>query len=154
LDQWRCGVTRREELLPEIRRLRDVEGLMWREIGARLGLAKATVHDYYSDPTGEAARARKVASDERTAGVCEDCGGRTGPRRKGCARCRKCNTERKQGAWLARLEGVAELYRDGKSYREIADHLGYGPSSHPPEISYARRLGLIGYRNRGYGAAA
>jgi hypothetical protein len=51
-------MTNRERLYPEIKRLREVEGLMWREIGERLGLSLKTVHDYYSDPDGSKARAR------------------------------------------------------------------------------------------------
>jgi DNA-binding transcriptional regulator LsrR (DeoR family) len=46
------------------------------------------------------------------------------------------------------------MYREGMTQREIARELGYGPNSIPPEITEARRLGLIGYRNRGYGVTA
>jgi DNA-directed RNA polymerase specialized sigma24 family protein len=35
-------VTRREQLYPEIRRLREDEGLKWREIGERLGIPLKT----------------------------------------------------------------------------------------------------------------
>lgn len=66
-------MTRREHLYPEIKRLREDERLMWREIGQRLGLAKSTVHDYYVHPTHESDRARR---DQYT-GMCAECGGRT-----------------------------------------------------------------------------
>jgi hypothetical protein len=81
-------MTNRERLYPEIKRLREVEGLMWREIGERLGLSLKTVHDYYSDPDGSISRARKAKTD----GACIDCGtltrgdGSTTPER-----CRACN---------------------------------------------------------------
>lgn len=46
-------MTKRERLYPEIKRLRDDEGLTWREIGERLGMSLKTAHEYYSDPRGE-----------------------------------------------------------------------------------------------------
>jgi hypothetical protein len=103
-------VTRREELLPEIRRLRDVEGLMWREIGARLGLSKATAHAYYSDPTGDVARARKAKKNGR----CVDCRAET--KASGAAvppeRCRTCNAAHVRAQsrrWI--LDSFAEWHR-------------------------------------------
>ncbi len=82
-------MTRREELYPVIARLRDQEGLMWREIGARLGLSRSIVQEYYADPTGEKVRARK----DRYRGSCVDCGaptdGSAGPG-KAPRRCIQC----------------------------------------------------------------
>lgn len=63
-------MTKRERLYPEIKRLREDEGLMWREIGERLGIALTTAQDYYADPTGEKARVRKL----KNARACLDCG--------------------------------------------------------------------------------
>lgn len=62
-------MTRREQLYPEIRRLREDEGLVWREIGERLGIALQTAQSYYADPTGEEDRARKAKFD-RPCGAC------------------------------------------------------------------------------------
>lgn len=66
------GVTRREQLYPMIRRLRE-ERLTFREIGEQLGISVQTAHDYYSDPRAVKVRARKARND----GVCVDCGGPT-----------------------------------------------------------------------------
>jgi hypothetical protein len=63
-------MTKRERLYPEIKRLREREGLTWREIGERIGLSQKTACEYYFDPAGEAARARK----RKTNGACRDCG--------------------------------------------------------------------------------
>lgn len=57
----------------EVARLRDEEGLMFREIGERLGIAVNTAHSYYTDPTGEKAYARK----RKRHGTCIDCGAET-----------------------------------------------------------------------------
>jgi hypothetical protein len=81
-------MTKRERLYPEIKRLREAEGLMWREIGERLELSLTTVHQYYSDPDGSKVAARKA----KTNGVCIDCGGRTvGDGSTTPMRCRRCN---------------------------------------------------------------
>jgi hypothetical protein len=41
---------------------------------------------------------------------------------------------------------VAAMYREGLPIKEIARQLGYGLNSTPPELTEARRRGLIGYR--------
>jgi hypothetical protein len=147
-------VTKRERLFPEIKRLREIEGLMWREIGERLGIPLKVAHDYYSDPTGTAAKRRKVESNARLKRTCPHCGGPMGVARNGAKRCHPCWCEEERRQRAARVELVARMYSDGKSYREIAAALGYGPNSQPPEITEARRRGLIGYRNRGYDRSA
>jgi len=60
----------RAEKYEVIRRLREDEGLLWREIGERLGLSRSTAHEIYSDPTGEKADARR----RKRHGFCADCG--------------------------------------------------------------------------------
>jgi AraC-like DNA-binding protein len=82
-------MSRRADLYPEIRRLREDDGLKWREIAQRLGLALTTVHAYYNDPTGEIARARKASYG----GTCAMCGGRTNGnsgRGQAPSRCGRC----------------------------------------------------------------
>ena len=68
--------------------------------------------------------------------------------------CDACRKELDAVARRARIEHVAEMIREGLSYREIAAKLGYGPNSRPPEVTEAHRLGLVGYRYRGYGETA
>jgi hypothetical protein len=53
-------------------------------------------------------------------------------------------------AHAARVEDVAEMYREGVPLREIAREFGYGPNSVPSEVIEARRRGLIGYRYHAY----
>ena len=98
---------------------------------------------------------RKRACDASHRSQCADCGGDMGTR-SGFARphpnvfCRDCWTRREARAHRARIEDVAEMYREGFTYREMAAELGYGPKSVCPEVHEARRLGLIGYRNNGW----
>jgi hypothetical protein len=65
--------TSRAERAREIRRLRDSEGLPFREIARRLGLAASTTQIYYADPDG--ARQRRRRQSYR--GTCRSCGRRT-----------------------------------------------------------------------------
>lgn len=149
--------TRREQLYPEIKRLREVEGLMWREIGERLGLAKTTVQDYYSDPDNSKHMERHRRWQKNDFATCPVCGGQmTGNalRRNPAATCAACERKARAERRAERLQLVARMYNDGATTREIADALGYATRSTPPEVTQARRLGLIGYRNRGYGEAA
>jgi hypothetical protein len=67
----------RAQSVAEASRLRE-EGLLLREIGARLGVSAKTVHAWLSDPEGSKARERK----RRYRAICVDCGGpcyRQGP---------------------------------------------------------------------------
>jgi orotate phosphoribosyltransferase-like protein len=111
-------VTRREELLPEIRRLRDVEGLMWREIGARLGLSLKTVHDYYSDPTNQRHRERHARWAVKDYGTCGDCRGPMSGSaiRRGYTRCGRCRVAR----WRKVRDRMVEMRRDGMNNVDIA----------------------------------
>jgi transposase len=81
----------RAERYAQVKALRD-EGLLLREISERVGLAKQTVHDLLSDPTGEKARERKA----RYRKPCVDCGTMTNPNGKapGGGRCISCNAAR------------------------------------------------------------
>jgi transposase len=136
-------MTRRERLYPEIKRLREVEGLQWREIGERLGVSLKTAHDYYSDPDGSRHRARHLKWQATDFSLCPECGGRMNHERNGTRRCRSCYEAREKRAVYARLEDVAQMYRDGLSIREIARELGYGPNSQPPHVTQCFRLGLL-----------
>ncbi len=90
-------MTRREELHPVIVGMRE-RGMLLREIAAELGLSISTVQDYWSDPTGEHAKRRKLAAVRG----CIDCGGRCntdGSRTDPAVRCRECAR-----IWLASME--------------------------------------------------
>jgi len=91
---------------------------------------------------------RKRACAERHRRPCPDCGE---PMAEGSAwsssepreRCESCHLKREAMAWQARLEDVAAMYNEGMTLSEIAVMLGYKPTSHPPEITYARQAGLL-----------
>jgi hypothetical protein len=110
-------MTKRERLYPEIKRLRERDGLTWREIGERLGVSLTTACDYYLDPTGDSARARKA----KTNGACRDCGQPTTsdgsyiPER--CRPCRFAFDHAASVAWII------------DSIRDWAEMFGVPPSS-------------------------
>lgn len=93
------------ELVAEATRLRG-EGLMWREIGARLGISHKTACQWVNDPDGQRMRARK----DSYATACVDCGatvsGSDGPREH--PRCLACAAADR--AW-SRGEIVAAIVR-------------------------------------------
>jgi hypothetical protein len=98
----------------------------------------------------------KRACEDRKRGTCEDCGATLGlgsEWRSDWKRCIPCHKKHGAVTRRARLEAVAEMYNAGASHREIASALGYGPNSSPPELTEARRAGLIGYRQKRKAAA-
>jgi hypothetical protein len=107
-------VTRREQLYPEIKRLREQEGLTWREIGARMGLARQTVHAYYTDPDGVKVYARKHR------GRCRHCGAATYTANPGrghpierCNSCSRAHLHEASRAWIIdRIQAWAERFGD------------------------------------------
>lgn len=108
--------TRRTELYPQIRRMRD-EGLQFKEIAQHLGLSRSTVSDYYYDPTGARARDRKL---KRT-GTCADCGRTTynNGSLKLPARCQGCeNAKRHREA----SERILQAFKD---WHEIYGRVPY-----------------------------
>jgi DNA-binding NarL/FixJ family response regulator len=99
---------------------------------------------------------RKRTCDERNRKACPNCGELLAAR-SGWSdvshsnfQCRPCEDAQRARRWQQRLERVADMYRAGMPIREIAESLGYGPKSVPPEVVHARRQGLIGYRHKGY----
>jgi hypothetical protein len=109
--------TPRAELYEQVRRLRDEEGLLWREIGERLGLNFRTVQGAYSDPTGENDRARK----RKQYGACVDCGTpvsySTGGTAERCRLCAATHVREMTKAWIL------------DSFREWANLFGAPPSA-------------------------
>jgi hypothetical protein len=143
-------VSRRQDLYPEIRRLREDEGLKWREIGERLGISLKTAFDYYNDPTGEKCEARKTASDERLHRSCPRCGSRMGPARAGAETCHPCYIAELHRARVARDEDIVLMWESGMSQVAIALELGYSANSCPPELSRLMHEGRIQARREGY----
>lgn len=128
-------MSRREELFPEIRRLREDEGRTWREIGERFGLSLKTVHDYYTHPSAESDHARR----EKYTGTCTNCGARTN--NGGCAGgppalCARCN-----GVKMGRANKVWTRERIVAAIREWAEVHGEPPRSCDWNPTAARLLG-------------
>ncbi len=126
-------MTKRERLHPEIKRLRE-RGMQWKDIAASVGLSIQTVHDYYTDPTGEAARARRRKSDSSEE-PCSECDGTMShSSRRRWTRCAGCRDSR----LAATRAQMIELRREGLNNREIAGRLG----------TTAPAVGSILYRER------
>jgi hypothetical protein len=147
-------MTRREQLYPEIKRLREVEGLTWREIGERLGLSLKTAHGYYTDPDGSKhlERHRHWNAKDRVAGQCARCpapiSGRTV--RTGGSLCVPCWRAEQARSKRERMDDIAQLWNEGAPVEEIKAYMGYGPNSNPPILSEMMALGLIEARREGY----
>lgn len=78
---------KRAERYEQVRALREDEGLKWREIAERIGIALTTVQDVYNDPTGERKNARSRAAWKRHARPCPHCGTPMGHDATACFKC-------------------------------------------------------------------
>jgi hypothetical protein len=147
-------MTRREQLYPEIKRLREVEGLKWREIGERLGLARSTVQDYYADPDNSKhmERHRRWQEKDRVAGRCSRCPAPISGKqvKVGGSLCLACWRAEQSRGKRERMDDIAQLWNEGATVEEIKAYMGYGPSSTPPILSEMMALGLIEARREGY----
>lgn len=118
----------------EAQRLR-AEGLLWREVAERLGVARATAHAYGADPDGS-----KLAARKRSYAVpCERCGGPTDGSRgrahpvRVCRACRgrdgvpmderRAQSRARRGDSLPRSRTIT-LREFAAGVRETADRLG------------------------------
>jgi hypothetical protein len=114
---------------PRIVALR-AEGLTWREIGERVGLALSTVADYGTDPDGSRARARKA----KQAGGCADCGASTsygtGRPSERCMPCHGAHTREQSRRWIL------------DSFKEWNDLFGVPPTSPDWNPALARAKGM------------
>lgn len=121
------GTTYPPEIKAQALRLRQ-RGLIYREIAKLVGVPRATVCQWCTDPTGERARARKQAY----AGTCVDCGATTngydGPGRAS-ERCIPCNGKHAHSLthqWII------------DSFKEWVEMFGAPPSASDWNLSYAR----------------
>lgn len=138
------GVPRRAELAPVARQLR-AEGLIYREIAARLGVSKQAVVEWCDDPDRSKIRARRA----RYGGTCVDCGGKTtgdkGPG-KPHERCAGCAQDYflAEGEAASRLfrEEIVAMWREGLTIARIADELGWKRNSMRAYITRLRREGI------------
>src|SRR5687768_6104964 len=146
-------MTQRERLYPEVKRLREIDGLTWCEIGDRVGVHFKTAMDYYHDPDGSRCRERHARWNAKDAvsGRCPKCGAVVhGSSVRGEAeRCADCfRAERAAGA-RERMDDIAQLWNEGASLKEISRYMGYGPNSKPPILSKMMALGIIEARRAG-----
>jgi hypothetical protein len=147
--------TARAERAREIAHLRDAEGLSFREIASRLGLAISTAQIYYADPNGD--RQRRRREDYR--GTCRSCGRQTSGaqgRRNAPAYCADCSRRRRRTwteqdvlaavrDWYA-LTGTPPTVPDWSPAHAPAGHEGAKryrtePGRWPSAALVARRLG-------------
>lgn len=101
---WHGPTAERLALAATVRKLRDEQGLIWREIGEALGISRSYASDLYLDPDGARSRARK----DSYAQPCVDCGASTSGSegRKIAPRCHDCAAAK---AGLARTYWTAAL---------------------------------------------
>lgn len=123
------GTTRKTpERVAEAIRLREEEGLIYREIGERLGVSTGTAFEWCADPDGSRLRARKAGYR----GACIKCGATTsgcnGPG-KAPLRCIPCGQEHvaevKRAGHRAMVERVERLWAEGRTLRQIALAMGW-----------------------------
>jgi len=91
----------RQVLYPQIKEARE-NGLTWKEIADPLDLQKSTVQDYYNDPTGEKAKARKLK------GSCVGCGATV---RSDAPLCKPCRAIADEKVREGQREEVRETIR-------------------------------------------
>lgn len=122
-------MSRRAELYPIIKRMREEEKLPFTQIGARLGLSKQTVSDYYHDPTGARilARKRKARCESCDRPVRSDCN----PPSRYCLECER---------WI-RNQTVRD--RVVGAIQEWNDKYGHPPAASDWSPGMATRQGLF-----------
>lgn len=112
----------RAALAEDVRRIRDAEGLPWREIAQRLGISTSYASELGTDPLGEKTRARK----ESYRGECVDCGAPTSGSdgaENAPKRCAKCHAIRQheEREWTPETIVLA--------FRAAAEILGRPPAA-------------------------
>lgn len=121
----------RVERVQQVAALR-AEGLLYREITARLGISTSSAHAYAADPAGEKDRARKA----KVFGLCPDCGAKLvngGSAIPPGTRCTACKNERVKAdsrRWI--LDSIAEW----------AERFGAPPGAMDWNPAHARAAGL------------
>jgi hypothetical protein len=118
-----AGSMSRAEKIAEAQRLR-AEGLIYREIGERMGVARSTVGGYFADPDRSKLKARKAVHGQ----PCVDCGARTSygaeSRHVPEPRCGRCGHEeqklRKREVRDARRREIERRWLAGESLLQIA----------------------------------
>jgi transposase len=144
----RGTVLRTPERVAEAQRLRS-EGVILKEIAARIGVALSTVHMWLTDPDGEQLRARK----ESYRGVCVECGAPTsggkGRGEKAPQRCGECSSRinahllglRRIAEAEPRRREIAEMYRAGVPLKDIAAHFGIAVGNLGDKLNTMRAQG-------------
>jgi len=123
----------------EAKRLR-AEGLMPKEVSARLGRPLSTVQDAV---TGQAARRRafkQAWEREHYKGTCERCGGATGKRRR-VRLCWPCWVAQRREPVHARAERIVAWWTEGLTYPEIGERLGWSKDHVSVEMHRLRAKG-------------
>jgi hypothetical protein len=127
-------------LAAEVKRLRDDEGLVYREIKERLGISHSYAQSLYSDPDGTRQRERRDSYQ----GTCERCGGITksdGTSRpsRNCAACAEI-IQHEQRYWDAEkiVARFREFYETTGRVPTTIDSMGQTSPSITRRLSVAR----------------
>lgn len=132
----------REEKVAEAFRLRG-DGLLQREIAARMGVKLSTVNSWLTDPDGSRHKARK----QSYVGSCEDCGAPTNGyagKGKACRLCRECELRhRHEDAKWTTQSIVASIQRFEQRHGRV-------PSANDFNPAMARSVGDLAASERFY----
>lgn len=123
----------------EAKRLR-AEGLVYREIGERLGKSQWTVRDAVTKANARRRAYKRAWHREHYRGTCERCGGPAG-RRDRERLCRSCDLERRAESVHLRAVLIVAWWAGGLTGREIGERLGWSGRDVGAEMHRLRAKG-------------
>jgi DNA-binding CsgD family transcriptional regulator len=122
----------------EAKRLR-AEGLMLKEIGARLGRPVQTVHAAVTEENARRRAYKEAWRREHYRGTCERCGGPTERRR--VRLCRPCWVAQEKERVHPRAEQIVAWWAEGRTLAEIGERLGWSKGHLSMEMHRLRAKG-------------
>jgi transposase len=120
--------------IAQARELRE-RGVHYNEIAAELGVATSTIYRWVNPESAEQHRRTSRRAKARRRAPCARCGRRASYEKAPGALCHDCELDVKNATVY---ETIAELWRAGRTYAEIAAVIGVEPDHH---IDRMRRRG-------------